>query len=158
MTATPDAQTPLTPVPTLAASTEPIVVDAPLAIVDEPPLAVEPPSEYVVQTGQTLSKIAALYQLDVRDVQWWNGMENPNSLSVGQTLYLQKRDGLPPRDQFFARIAPPPKPEPAPEEAAPLVPVEPPAASEAAPAEDKPEKPKKRGWWPFPRKKQSGAN
>lgn len=150
-------QSPVTPVP--APSAEPIVVDAPLAIVDEPILPADPPSEYVVQAGQTLSKIAGLYQLDMRDVQWWNAMKDPNSLRVGQTLYLRERDGLPPRDEFFAQIAPPEPTEPKAEETVtPLVPAEDAEASVAPSAEDKPQKPKRKGWWPFSRKKQTDAS
>ncbi|MBX7254941.1 MAG: protein kinase [Candidatus Hydrogenedentes bacterium] len=154
---TPEVQSPVTPA--VAPATEPVVVEAPLAIVDEPPLPTEPPSEYVVQAGQTLSKIASLYQLDVRDVQWWNGLKDANNLSVGQTLYLHKPEGLPPRDKFFAEIAPPAPTAPETETVAtPLVPSETTPEVSAPAEEKKPEKPKKRGWWPFSRKKQGESN
>ncbi len=61
--------------------------------------------EHVVQPGDSLSKIASLYGVTVRDLQWWNGMRDANTLSVGQSLKLYGTDGLPPREDFFAQVS-----------------------------------------------------
>ncbi len=61
--------------------------------------------EHIVQPGDSLSKIAGQYGVEVGDLQWWNGIRNANSLSVGQSLKLYATGGLPPRDEFFAQIA-----------------------------------------------------
>jgi LysM repeat protein len=61
--------------------------------------------EHIVQPGDTLSKIATFYGVTTRDLQWWNGIKNPNTLSVGQTVYLYERAGLPPKEEFFSSIA-----------------------------------------------------
>jgi serine/threonine-protein kinase len=61
--------------------------------------------EHVVQPGDSLSKIAGQYGINVGDLQWWNGIRNANTLSVGQSLKLHASSGLPPREQFFAEIA-----------------------------------------------------
>ncbi len=60
--------------------------------------------EYVVEPGDTLSGIAARYELSSRDLQWWNGITNPRALTVGQTLLLYPTDELPPREEFFAQV------------------------------------------------------
>jgi len=108
--------------------------------------------EYVVQPGDSLSKIAGQLEIDVRNLQWWNGIRNANTLSVGQTLKLYASSGLPPRDQFFAEIAqanakpkedaaPPPQPD-RPPLVADTAPSEPPAADDSG----EPNNPIKKLW------------
>jgi hypothetical protein len=109
--------------------------------------------EYVVKTGESLSKIAFLYSLDVRDLQWWNEIKDSNNVFVGQMLHLYQRPNLKPKEAFFASI-PRETPKPSP----PLVSEDEPNASRPSAAaqqtETKDEKPKKQksGWWPFRRK------
>ena len=96
--------------------------------------------EHVVQPGDSLSKIAGQYGISARDLQWWNGIRNANTLSVGQSLKLYATSGLPPREQFFAEIAqantkPPEQAAPPPQSDQPPIvadttPSEPPAADE----------------------------
>jgi LysM repeat protein len=61
--------------------------------------------EHIVQSGDSLSKIAGQYGIDVGNLQWWNGIRNANSLSVGQSLKLYASGNLPPREEFFAQIS-----------------------------------------------------
>jgi LysM repeat protein len=51
-------------------------------------LPVEIASEHVVQSGETLSLIARRYNVDVETLTALNELDNPNLLSVGQTLKL----------------------------------------------------------------------
>jgi septal ring factor EnvC (AmiA/AmiB activator) len=44
--------------------------------------------EHVVESGQTLSEIAAVYGVSVSVIVEENGIKNPNSLRVGQTLFI----------------------------------------------------------------------
>jgi lipoprotein NlpD len=44
---------------------------------------------HIVKKGETLVGIALQYGLDYRDLASWNGIPNPNLLSVGQVLMLQ---------------------------------------------------------------------
>ena len=46
---------------------------------------------YTVRPGDTLSAIARRYNLSVNQLVAWNKLENPNHLSVGQTLVLNLR-------------------------------------------------------------------
>jgi serine/threonine protein kinase/LysM repeat protein len=61
--------------------------------------------EHVVQPGDTLSKVAAVHGVEISDLQWWNGILNPNSLSVGQVLLLHPTEGLPPKEEFMKKAA-----------------------------------------------------
>lgn len=61
--------------------------------------------EHVVRPGDTLSKVASAHGVDLTDLQWWNGMLNPNSLSVGQVLLLYPKEGLPPKEEFMKKAA-----------------------------------------------------
>jgi lipoprotein NlpD len=56
---------------------------------------------HVVQSGETLYKIAWQYRVDERDLVAWNDLQNPDALRVGQRLRL-----VPPRGY----VAPPPAP------------------------------------------------
>jgi LysM repeat protein len=47
-----------------------------------------PATQYAVQPGDTLSGIAATFNIDQQSLAAWNGITDPNSLSPGQTLRL----------------------------------------------------------------------
>ena len=59
-----------------------------LAVACTPTLVDFAPRVHVVQSGETLFSIAWRYQLDVRELVLWNGLENPNLILVGQRLFL----------------------------------------------------------------------
>ena len=106
--------------------------------------------EHIVQSGESLSKIAGLYGLSTRDVQWWNKIRDPRSLKVGQAILLYQPEGLPPQNKFFAEIAAASKPKPAeaPAEAPPAAPAKSLEDSFQGPAtptpvQAEPEKPKR---------------
>jgi rare lipoprotein A (peptidoglycan hydrolase) len=46
-------------------------------------------TEHVVETGETLRRIAERHGLSVSSLVAWNGLENPDAISVGQTLRLR---------------------------------------------------------------------
>lgn len=55
----------------------------------EKPLQAEPEANvYVVQKGDTLSRIAASQKLALKDLAAWNGVSDPNKVEVGQRLRL----------------------------------------------------------------------
>jgi lipoprotein NlpD len=83
---------------------------------------------HVVRRGETLYQIAFRYRLDQRDLARWNGIRNPDRISVGQRLRL-----APPRGATTAAAPPPPATQRAP--ASSTRPVTPPraAAPQAAP-------------------------
>lgn len=89
--------------PTPATAVTPVAPVAPL-----PPEAGKP-GYYVVQQGDTLTKIAFEANQPVREIVRWNNLDNPNVINVGQAL----------------RVAPPPG------DAAAL----PPASSQSQPAQ-----------------------
>ncbi len=60
---------------------------------------------YVVQRGDTLPKIAASQNVDVKDLQWWNRLKSTRSIWPGQTLYLYPRPDLPDKNAFFEGLA-----------------------------------------------------
>jgi LysM repeat protein len=59
--------------------------------------------EYVVQSGDTLSKIAKANAVSVGDLRWWNNILNPYSLKVGQSLKLYAAADLQPKEAFEAQ-------------------------------------------------------
>ena len=62
-----------------------------------PPRPAEKPvPTYVVKRGDTLVGIALQYGLDYLELAAWNGIANPNVISVGQTLLLAAPAGAPP--------------------------------------------------------------
>ena len=44
---------------------------------------------YVVQSGDTLFSIAWRHELDLRDLIEWNGLQNPDLILIGQSLFLE---------------------------------------------------------------------
>ena len=44
--------------------------------------------EHVVETGQTLSAVAAAYGVSARAIADANGIDDPNKIRVGQTLFI----------------------------------------------------------------------
>jgi lipoprotein NlpD len=61
-----------------------------------PKPAEKPVPTHVVKRGDTLVGIALQYGLDYRELAAWNGIANPNVISVGQTLVLAAPAGAPP--------------------------------------------------------------
>jgi LysM repeat protein len=106
--------------------------------------AQETAREYKVKSGDTLSKIADANKVDVKDLQWWNSLKDPNNLVADQTLFLYERPGLQPKDKFFASI---PKPAPTPPPTTPKVAQTPEVPQEPAappPAKETKQPPKKK--------------
>ncbi len=56
--------------------------------VEEPPVPVD--TVYTVVAGDTLSRIAAKYSTTVEKLVEWNGIANPDLISVGQRLVVKK--------------------------------------------------------------------
>lgn len=55
---------------------------------EKPVMAEADGNVYVVQKGDTLSRIAAAQKLKVRDLVAWNGLADPNKVEVGDRLRL----------------------------------------------------------------------
>ena len=49
-------------------------------------------TNYVVQPGDYLSKIASIFNVTVAELVLWNNLANENIIHVGQTLYIKKPD------------------------------------------------------------------
>lgn len=60
-----------------------------------PPLADVTPTEYVVQPGDSLSKIAARHGVSTRELAELNNIADPNKLRIGQKLLLPGHAGRP---------------------------------------------------------------
>lgn len=73
-----------TPIPTPTATPVPTVAPTPV------PTAVPPPAQetYVVQEGDTLGTIAAQFGTTVAALQSANGIEDPDSIVIGQVLVI----------------------------------------------------------------------
>jgi lipoprotein NlpD len=56
----------------------------------------EPAPTHTIKRGETLVGIALQYGLDYRELAAWNGIANPNVISVGQVLVLAAPAGAPP--------------------------------------------------------------
>lgn len=52
------------------------------------PGAIEVPSTYVVQEGDSLYSIAIKFQVELAEIVALNGLSDPNDISVGQELIL----------------------------------------------------------------------
>ena len=81
--------------------------------VETPPLpAAEAPAEkplptHTVKRGDTLVSIALQYGLDYRELAAWNGITNPNVISVGQVLVLAALPGAAPVAPITTPLAAP---------------------------------------------------
>jgi len=75
----------------------PVVPDAPPVSQPIPSPSI-PTSEgiHVVQAGETLSVVAKQYGYSYRDVAFWNGIESPYALSIGQALIVSPPSGWQP--------------------------------------------------------------
>jgi lipoprotein NlpD len=71
----------------------PPVAEPPRAVVAAP--VVKPIPTHTVKRGETLVGIALQYGLDYRELAAWNGVTNPNVISVGQVLLLAAPAGAP---------------------------------------------------------------
>lgn len=63
---------------------------------------------HVVRPGETLSRIAARYGVDVKHLARYNGLTNPNLLRVGQRLRIPDTRGVrpsPPRTLWLPELA-----------------------------------------------------
>ncbi len=45
---------------------------------------------HIVQKGDTLGKIASLYNVSVNELKQWNGLDDNSVLKIGQKIYLEK--------------------------------------------------------------------
>ncbi|HEX4944631.1 MAG TPA: LysM peptidoglycan-binding domain-containing protein, partial [Usitatibacteraceae bacterium] len=57
--------------------------------------AAKPVPTHTVRRGETLVGIALQYGLDYRELAAWNGIANPNLISVDQVLFLASPQGAP---------------------------------------------------------------
>ena len=89
---------------------------------------------HVVRRGETLYQIAFQHRLDQRDLARWNGIRNPDRISVGQRLRLTPPRGAATPSQPAAQRAPAAAPRPAvPPRAAPPQVASPPAIAQPPP-------------------------
>lgn len=56
----------------------------------KPPAPKPKPKTYTIKRGDTLSAIGARYGVKWQNIAKWSGIKNPNNISVGQTVYLEK--------------------------------------------------------------------
>ncbi len=69
---------------------------APVAPKPAPKPEAKPVATHTIKRGETLVGIALQYGLDYRELAAWNGIANPNVISVGQVLVLSAPAGAPP--------------------------------------------------------------
>jgi lipoprotein NlpD len=79
------AAAPAATLPGAATGLPPAAAQAPAAAAGGPPVDV-PAGSYVVRPGDTLIRIGLDTGQNWRDIQRWNGLENPNRIEVGQVL------------------------------------------------------------------------
>ncbi|NFO89045.1 LysM peptidoglycan-binding domain-containing protein, partial [Clostridium botulinum] len=60
---------------------------------DAPPTPPTGGDTYTVKSGDTLSGIAVKFGVTVAQLQSWNGISNPNKISVGQVLKIKGTSG-----------------------------------------------------------------
>lgn len=48
------------------------------------------PKTYTIKRGDTLSAVGARFGVKWQNIAKWSGIKNPNNISVGQTVYLEK--------------------------------------------------------------------
>lgn len=87
--ARPPAATPAASVP--AAAAEPLVAPS---VVDSA-AAARPAATYIVRPGDTLIRIGLDTGQNWRDLARWNGLDNPNTLEVGQVLRVAAPEAAP---------------------------------------------------------------
>ena len=85
-----DQGVPLPATSSTAAGSTPGATDSAISIVDQGGSG----PTHVVAPGESLSKIAGAHNIDMNDLAIWNELEHPNDLTVGQTLYLYRREGI----------------------------------------------------------------
>ena len=73
---------------TTATATPRIYIQSETAVVQSAPVGTPTPIIYVVQTGDTLNKIARNYGIPVQDIAVLNNIYNANSIAVGQELLI----------------------------------------------------------------------
>ncbi|MDQ3879997.1 MAG: polysaccharide deacetylase family protein [Chloroflexota bacterium] len=89
---------------TTTASAGPSTSAAPSAARSEAPPSPPPVTEYVVQSGDTLSRIAARFGVTIEQLQAWNAdrypslVSDPGSLGIGWTLLVTGDPSVPPPD------------------------------------------------------------
>ncbi|MCS7070853.1 MAG: LysM peptidoglycan-binding domain-containing protein, partial [Anaerolinea sp.] len=66
--------------------------------------AIQPAQVHTVQPGETLGAIARLYGVSLEQLTAWNGLTDPNTLFVGQTIRLAP--SVPPASDLEANTAP----------------------------------------------------
>jgi len=84
------------PAPVVERSPEPPAPRVEAAKPAPPKPAERPIATHSVKRGDTLVGIALQYGLDYRELAAWNGIANPNVISVGQVLLLAAPAGAPP--------------------------------------------------------------
>jgi LysM repeat protein len=109
-----------TPTPTAALAASPTNTPMPtIAPTDTPaPVLVE----HVVQTGETLARIARRYGVSVEDIQQANNIRNPSLIHIGQRLVIPAASGV--AIAFTATAPPIPTDVPTATETATLAPTE----------------------------------
>ena len=85
-----------TPAPVVERAPEPARPRAESPKPPPPKPAEKPVATHVVKRGETLVGIALQYGLDYRELAAWNGIANPNVISVGQSLVLAAPAGAAP--------------------------------------------------------------
>jgi peptidoglycan DL-endopeptidase LytF len=82
--------------PTVPVVPEAPPVSQPVPSPSVPELPSTPEGVHIVQAGETLSVVARQYGYSYRDVAYWNGIESPYALSIGQELIVSPPSGWQP--------------------------------------------------------------
>ncbi|MCJ8269693.1 MAG: LysM peptidoglycan-binding domain-containing protein, partial [Psychrosphaera sp.] len=65
------------------------------ALADQAPQNADPqPTSHIIQKGENLHMLSERYKVSVADLQKFNGIEDVNKVSVGQTIFLVQITGL----------------------------------------------------------------
>jgi LysM repeat protein/predicted Ser/Thr protein kinase len=84
---------------------------APVAAAKTAPSAVGADARtYVVQSGDSIAKISDKFDVKTSDLARWNQLDRPESIDVGQVLYLYERPDLPKAEAKEKASAPAKKP------------------------------------------------
>ena len=73
---------------TTATATPRIYIQSETAVAESAPVGTPTPIIYIVQTGDTLNKVARKYGIPVQDIAVLNNIYNANSIAVGQELLI----------------------------------------------------------------------